>query len=481
MDGPRHAMWAMTGLAVLTGIRLWVAAVAPLAPDEAYYWTWSHALAAGYFDHPPMVALWIRAGTMLAGEGALGVRLLGPFSAAAGSLFLYDAAERLFPGRRAGVTAAVLLNATLMFGAGAVVMTPDTPLLLFWTATLWTAARIATGGAPVWWLAAGAFSGLALTSKYTAAFLPIGLGLYIVMVSPGWWRRREPWVGAAMGALLFLPVVIWNAENGWAGFLRQGGRVSDWRPERAAGFLGELAAGQIGLATPGVCLMFAAGIVMATRMAARTREPAWSLLAVLSVPPALVFLQHAFGDRVQGNWPAILYPAAAIAASGLTGRLWRRLAWPSAGLGFALTGLIYAHVLLAWPFVAGDPVARQLSGWDDLALRAEAARQAAGADFVAAEPYGIAAELAWHLPATAQLVATGPHWTLTTLPRPFAAGSGILIIPERYGAPDAAAWPNATRLPDVARMADRAIIENYAVFLVRGASVASPMVELPHR
>ena len=51
---------------------------APLAsPDEAYYWVWSRALAAGYLDHPPMVALWIRAGTWIAGDTALGIRLLG--------------------------------------------------------------------------------------------------------------------------------------------------------------------------------------------------------------------------------------------------------------------------------------------------------------------------------------------------------------------------------------------------------------------
>src|ERR1700691_3767427 len=171
----RPVKWAVAGLVALTIIRLLVAFAAPLAPDEAYYWVWSRALAAGYLDHPPMVALWIRAGTALAGPNEIGVRLLGPFSAAAGSLLLYDAAERLFPGRRAGLTAAALLNATLALGAGAVIMTPDTPLLLFWTAALWAGARLACGGAAAWWLAAGLFAGLALDSKYTAAFLPLGL------------------------------------------------------------------------------------------------------------------------------------------------------------------------------------------------------------------------------------------------------------------------------------------------------------------
>ena len=140
---------AALALAALTVVRLWIAAVAPLAPDEAYYWTWSHALAPGYLDHPPMVAFWIRAGTMLAGPHAIGVRLLGPPSAALGSWLLFDAAERLFRGGRAGIVSAVLLNATLALGVGGVIMTPDTPLLLFWTATLWAGARISTGGAEV--------------------------------------------------------------------------------------------------------------------------------------------------------------------------------------------------------------------------------------------------------------------------------------------------------------------------------------------
>src|SRR5580658_8827432 len=44
-------------LLLLTILRLALSAVMPLAPDEAYYWAWSRALAPGYFDHPPMVAL----------------------------------------------------------------------------------------------------------------------------------------------------------------------------------------------------------------------------------------------------------------------------------------------------------------------------------------------------------------------------------------------------------------------------------------
>jgi 4-amino-4-deoxy-L-arabinose transferase-like glycosyltransferase len=477
--------WAAFGLAALTLIRLFVACFVPLAPDETYYRVWSHALAAGYLDHPPMVALWIRAGRALAGDSAIGVRLLGPFAAALGTVLVYDTAERLFPGREAGLTAGALLNGTLVLGVGSIVMTPDTPLLLFWTAALWAGARLVSGGMPAWWLAAGVFSGLALDSKYTGAFLPIGLGLFGLMGMPRMLRRLESWAGGVIAGLVFLPVVLWNAQHGWVGFLRQGGRVGDWRPERAAQFLGELVGGQIGLATPGIFVLFAVGIVVAIRMTVRLRDPAWTLLATLSVPPMMVFVQHAIGDRVEGNWPAIIFPAGAVAAAGLRGTVWRRWTGPSCVLGFVIAAGVYGQVLTGWPSSPGgrDPVARQLFGWPDLAARVEVARQTAHADFVAAEPYGVAAELAWSLPPDVVVVGFGSHWAFTTLPRAETGDRyGLLIRPERYGdALDSHEWRDVTRLPDIARTAAGGEIERYAVFRVRSAEETTSGMLLPHR
>ncbi len=480
----RSGKWA-AGLALLTLIRLCIAAVVPLAPDEAYYWTWSRELAAGYVDHPPMVALWIRVGTALAGMTPFGVRFLGPLSVAIGSLLLWDTAERLFPGRRAGETAAALMNATLIVGAGAIVMTPDTPLLFFWTGALWAGARVATGGRPVWWLVVGVFSGLALTSKYTAAFLPIGFGLFALIAAPRSLRRPEPWLGGLIALLLFLPVILWNADHEWAGFLRQGGRVADWRPERAAVFLSELVFGQVGLATPGVFVLFAAGIVMAVRMTVRSRDTAWSLLAALSVPPALVFLQHAIGDRVQGNWPAILYPAASIAAAGLSAPVWRRWIGPSVGLGLGVVTIVYAHAVTGWPAVAGgrDPAARELFGWDGLAAEADNAMRGANGRFIAAEPYGLASELAWTLPSRTLVVNAGVHWHPGEPPRNRVASTpGILIRPERYGdAPTVGEWQNVTRLPGIVRVNRGTEIERYAVFRVEVTGLLFPGPPLPIR
>ncbi len=336
---------ALAALAVLTAVRLMVAALAPLSPDEAYYWVWSRDLQAGYLDGPPMVAWWIRAGTLIAGQGALGVRLLGPISAALGSLLLYQAGEALLPRRGAGITAAVLLNAMLLFGAGAVIITPDTPLLFFWVCALWSAAMFVRDRNDWRLLAAGVFAGLAVNSKYTATFLVLGLGLWILL-TPRLWRvllRPAAWWGVLWGAAVFAPMVAWNQAHHWASFEKQGGRIGDFAWGRAGRFLGELIVGQIGLATPLVFLLCVGGVVLAVRLAWRRRDPAWMLLAALTVPPILVFVEHALGDRVQANWPAIIYPAAVVAACGLDARFWQRLRRPAVALGLAITGVVYVQ------------------------------------------------------------------------------------------------------------------------------------------
>nr|WP_294549328.1 glycosyltransferase family 39 protein [uncultured Rhodopila sp.] len=470
-------------VAALTLIRLFLAAWLPLAPDEAYYWVWSRALAPGYLDHPPMVALWIRAGTALAGQTALGVRLLGPIAAAVASALLFDAARLLFPGARAGIPAVLLLNASLLLGVGSIIMTPDSPLLFFWTAALWAMARLAASRSAGWWLAAGTFSGLALASKYTALFLWIGIGLWMLIVPAGrlWLRRWQPWAAALIGALLFCPVIAWNAAHDWAGFVKQGGRVDDWQPMRALGFLAELIGGQIGLATPLVFALCMMGLAAAVRRGWRGRDPAWSLLAALSLPPVLVFLQHATGGRVQGNWPAIIYPALAIAAGGLG--LTRRWWAGASALGFAITAVAYVQAatdIVPLPPKL-DPVAIRFKGWDGLMQQVLASRTAAGAGFVAAEGYTVASELAWQLPPGIRVVGFDSRWALTDLPKaPIAGQTGVLLRDIRRTDPlDPAVWPSSERIGTVERFGAPA--STFSVYRVVASGASTDAVEMPRR
>ena len=212
-----------------------------------------------------------------------------------------------------------------------------------------------------------------------------------------------------------------------------------------------------------------------------TASADWALLAALSLPPMLVFLQHAFGDRVQGNWPAIVYPAAVLAAAGLRTPRWVRLAGPAAGLGLAITGLVYVQAvsgLLPIP-ASVDPVARQLAGWQRLAGEVDAARRQAGAAFVVADQYALASELAWTLPQGTEVVGYGPRWALTTLP-PAAIGgqAGLLVRASGRGdAVDPSVWRNVVPL----EVAGRDGTTGYELFRVIGVTSAADAAVLPGR
>ena len=115
-------------VAALVALRLVAAAFTPLTFDEAYYWMWSKSLSGGYYDHPPMVAFVIRAGTMIAGDTELGVRLVSILLALPMTFAIWRAAEILFGGTRVAASAAILLNITLVAAVGTLIVTPDAPV-----------------------------------------------------------------------------------------------------------------------------------------------------------------------------------------------------------------------------------------------------------------------------------------------------------------------------------------------------------------
>ena len=245
------------------------------------------------------------------------MRLLGPVSALLGTLLLISAAEDVAPGQRRGPVAACLLNATLVLNVGAVVMTPDTPLLFFWTAALAGCARLMRIGNPAWW-----FPHRPLRRPCARQQIyrhPAGRGPRHLAHPPAGrarqrLRRWQPWAAAALAAACFTPVVWWNATHGFVSFLKQGGRGTDWHPAQSLRFLAELLVGQVGLATPWVALMLVLGSVTVTRGLLR-RDERLGLLACVTLLPAAVFCEHAIGGRVQANWPAIVFPGAVLAAA----------------------------------------------------------------------------------------------------------------------------------------------------------------------
>ena len=298
----------------LVALRLVGAAWTPLTFDEAYYWMWSKHLAFGYYDHPPLVSLIIRLGTMIAGDTEFGVRLVSILLALPMRYAVYRTAAILFGGQRVAATATILLNVTLMAAVGTLIVTPDAPLLVASSFVLFFLAKVLETGRGVWWLAVGAAVGAALLSKYTALFFGPAILIWLVSVAKlrRWLLTPWPYLGGLVALVLFTPVILWNADHHWVSFLKQMGRarIEDFRPV----FIAELIPTQIAFATPLVFILGAMGLhALAWRhagtFAARALINAmfWTIVAY--------FVWHSLHARVEANWFAPVYPALAIAAA----------------------------------------------------------------------------------------------------------------------------------------------------------------------
>jgi len=106
-------------------INLLQAGMTELFDDEAYYWVYSHYLDWGYFDHPPMIALLIKAGYFLV-RNELGVRLLTVILST-GTLLVI---ERLLPKKNDLLFYAIACSMAVL-QIGGIMAVPDIPLLFF--------------------------------------------------------------------------------------------------------------------------------------------------------------------------------------------------------------------------------------------------------------------------------------------------------------------------------------------------------------
>lgn len=114
-------------LTLWTIIMLFQASFTELMDDEAYYWVYSRQLDWGYFDHPPMIALMIKAGYAVI-HSELGVRLLMIVMNVL-TLLLTD---KLIP-QKHNTVFYLILGSMAALQLGGMLAVPDIPLIFFAT------------------------------------------------------------------------------------------------------------------------------------------------------------------------------------------------------------------------------------------------------------------------------------------------------------------------------------------------------------
>jgi hypothetical protein len=360
---------------VLAGLFLLYAGLAAAQPpvdDEFYYWCWAQKLQLSYYDHPPMVAYLIRLATGLFGDTVFALRL----PAILASVVAFGVVAELSQWHRV-VWAAVM---TPLFTFGAVLVTPDTPLLLFWSLyLLWMTklhTRFAAGRAPFWlWTFGGVLLGCGVLGKYTMALAVPAGAASLLFVRP-WtrWVLGYAWHGIVAFAVAS-PILIFNLQQDFAPLKYQ------WEHATAAGDSGLKTFGEfVGVQVLGFGLLPFMLLPWAIRrFRTLAANPVLRVCLCLYAVPFAVFLYKSMKGPLEGNWAIVAYlgfwpVAAAWYDTVRESPRARRFALAACAPPVICVLLLGVHLVYPWPVVPprADRVARQVP-------RVEALKQSAAA------------------------------------------------------------------------------------------------------
>lgn len=307
----RVPAWSVVGCALV--LRLVYLVQMELLPEETYYWNYAQHLDIGYLDHPPMVAWLIHLGTTVFGDTGLGVRAGALCSALVASGFTYRLTRNLF-GEASALVALVLMQVLPFLFLAGMLMTPDAPLTAAWAASLYFLERALLGGRTQSWWFAGISVGLGLLSKYTIGLLVPATFVFLLADAPSrrWLARWQPYGAMALALALFAPVIVWNAQHGWASFAFQTARRLADTPQFA---LHKLLASALVLLTPTGVLTLAVAACGRTPVAQDVKTAAelrrrWRFILAAVLVPLAVFVIFSLRHEVKLDWTGALWVGA---------------------------------------------------------------------------------------------------------------------------------------------------------------------------
>ncbi|HVS92357.1 MAG TPA: glycosyltransferase family 39 protein [Mucilaginibacter sp.] len=190
-----------------TALNLLQAYVQEIHADEAYYWLYSRFLDWGYFDHPPMVAIFIRIGDSLV-HSEFGVRIMTVLSSTLSLYVLWLIVKKY------GVQAKwfiLVVAGIFIFHLYGFMTTPDAPLFLFTVLFYFVYQRYAEDDKFKWALLLAVIIACLLYSKYHGILL-VGFTLLANLKLLG---RKSFWLIVVVSVILFIPHILWQVSHGY--------------------------------------------------------------------------------------------------------------------------------------------------------------------------------------------------------------------------------------------------------------------------
>ncbi|MES2802336.1 MAG: glycosyltransferase family 39 protein [Bdellovibrionota bacterium] len=283
-------------LVIVLFLKLVFALAFPLVGDEAYYWFWGQNLQLSYFDHPGMVA-WL---------AALSDYLpITPKWAATRLVFVALSMVAFFvwikvflKHRQNSPNINQELNIFSIFfmlnpflGLGSVLITPDSPLLLFWGLSSYFVLKIMREQKSIDYALLGVSLGLGFCSKYHIVLFPLVTiaALYFEKNLKVFFSKKVL-VTILFGLLFCSPVLIWNYQNDFASFKFQLNHGLNEAKPYQFWWTSTYLIGQVLLFNP--ALVFS--------MCFKFKK---SLFNISALGQWLFFLYSSFKAKVEANWP----------------------------------------------------------------------------------------------------------------------------------------------------------------------------------
>lgn len=210
--------------------------------DETYYWMWGRHPQLSYYDHPPLQG-WLQGiSYMLFGHSFFALRWMTWAALAVELWIFYRVAVRLAGDswRPVFLRSAAVFLASPLFGFFGTIAFHDYLLVALVMASgyffILFFADVEEGkrGRSLDLFAGAVLLGLATLTKYNGAFLGLAVA-GAVLIRPKLWRLLADWrlYAAALVAVgIQAPVIIWNAQEGFASFLFQLGTRHGKRASR---------------------------------------------------------------------------------------------------------------------------------------------------------------------------------------------------------------------------------------------------------
>ncbi len=329
-------------------LSLMQAGLTELQDDEAYYWVFSKYLAWGYFDHPPMAAVLVKAGSALI-PGELGVRLFPVLLNFLTVLLL----ERLC-GRKNPLLFYCIALSLAAFQLAGWMASPDAALIFF-TALFFLCYKIFSERKNlVNALLLGISMALLCYSKYQAALVIV----FTLISNPALFRSYHIYVAGSFALLLFAPHLLWQYHHDWVSFRYHlfESNVNPYKLSYTLEYLG----GQFLLAGPIAAFILLPAAFLFKPVSATEKALKFCLWGIY-----IFFLLSSFRGKVEANWTSpVIIPLFVLSYSQLLAKPgWQY--WLRKLLPLTLLLVVVARCAMVADFIPLKYIRQHFHAWKE--------------------------------------------------------------------------------------------------------------------